>query len=75
MVDVIGGGEDFGFIDVVDANSFEDLANCNSGLVGCQGTAVDGWHPHLAFDKMPNTGLGHDGDGHGVHDLLDHAGV
>jgi hypothetical protein len=30
---------------------------------------------YLAFDKVTNTGLGHDGDGHCLHDLLDHGGV
>lgn len=30
---------------------------------------------NLALDDVTDTGLGHDGDGDGVHDLLDHAGV
>lgn len=30
---------------------------------------------YLAFDEVTNTGLGHDGDGDGLHDVLDHAGV
>lgn len=30
---------------------------------------------YLAFNEVSDTGLGHDGNGHGFHDLLDHAGV
>lgn len=30
---------------------------------------------NLALNDVTNTGLGHNGDGDGVHDLLDHAGV
>ena len=30
---------------------------------------------YLAFDKVSNASLGHDGDGHCLHDLLDHGGV
>lgn len=76
MVDVVGRGEDFGFIDVVNADSFEDLANCNNPSAGCGDISSQGLlPPHLALDEMANTGLGHDGDGNGTHDLLDHTGV
>lgn len=30
---------------------------------------------YLALDEMPNSRLGHDGDGDCVHDLPDHLGV
>lgn len=30
---------------------------------------------HLAFHKVSNAGLGHDGDCDGLHDLLDHRGI
>lgn len=30
---------------------------------------------YLAFNEVSDTGLGHDGNGHGFHNLLDHAGV
>ena len=30
---------------------------------------------YLAFNEMTNAGLGHNRDGDGFHDLLDHAGV
>jgi hypothetical protein len=30
---------------------------------------------YLALDKVTNSGLGHDGDGDGIHNLLDHLGV
>ena len=30
---------------------------------------------HLALNKVANTRLGHHGDSHGLHDLLDHAGI
>ena len=30
---------------------------------------------YLAFNEVSDTGFGHDGNGHGFHDLLNHAGV
>lgn len=30
---------------------------------------------YLAFNEVSDTGLGHDGNGHGFHNFLDHAGV
>jgi hypothetical protein len=30
---------------------------------------------YLAFHEVPNAGFSHDGDGHCLHDLLDHGGV
>ena len=30
---------------------------------------------YLAFDEVPYSGLGHDGDGDSVHDFFDHFGV
>jgi hypothetical protein len=30
---------------------------------------------YLAFNEVSDASLSHDGDGHGFHDLLDHAGV
>lgn len=30
---------------------------------------------YLAFNKMSDTGLGHDGNGYGFHDLFDHTRV
>lgn len=30
---------------------------------------------YLALNEVADTGLGHDGDGNCLHDLLDHAGV
>jgi hypothetical protein len=30
---------------------------------------------YLAFNEVSNASLGHDGNGNGLHDLLDHAGV
>lgn len=50
---VVGGGQDLGFINVVDTQRLEDLA----------------------LDKVADTGLGHDGDGDGLLDLLDHGRV
>lgn len=43
-------------------------------LLGLLGAVVPR-SAYLAFDKVSNTGLGHDGNGHGLHNLLDHAGV
>ncbi|KAI6757807.1 hypothetical protein HG531_003632 [Fusarium graminearum] len=50
---VVGGGENLGLVDVVDAKGLEDLT----------------------LYKVTDTGLGHDGDGNGILDLLDHGGV
>jgi hypothetical protein len=35
----------------------------------------DGIETYLALNEVADTGLGHDGDSNGLHDLLDHAGV
>ena len=53
VVELVGGGEDFGLVDEVDVEGFEDLC----------------------LHKMPDTGLGHDGDRDGSLDGLDHAGM
>ena len=64
--------EDFGLIDVVDADGLEDLR--------CDRPSVQSWHmtrrrwesAHLSLHEMSYTDLGHDGDGHGLLNLLDH---
>lgn len=35
----------------------------------------DSGEVYLAFDKVADSCFGHDGNGHGVHDLLDHFGI
>lgn len=49
MEAVVGGGQHFAFVDVVDAEGFEDTG----------------------FDDVADARLGHDRDGHGVHDAED----
>jgi hypothetical protein len=71
MVKVVGRSEDFGFIDIVDADGFEDLSRSIS--IGGEGEESErSQTTNLAFNKVSNTGLGHDGDCHGLHDLLNH---
>ena len=53
MIDVIGGGENLGLIDVVDLDGLQDLR----------------------LDDVTDAALGHDGDGDGLLDALDHLGV
>jgi hypothetical protein len=53
MVELVGGGEDLGFVDEVDGQGFK----------------------YLGFDEVPDADLGHDGDGDGLLDGLNHAGV
>jgi hypothetical protein len=71
MMGVIGRGEDFGFIDVVYANGFEDLYVFYQVWMRMYG----GRWTYLAFNKMPNSCLGHDRDGDGLHDLFNHLWV
>lgn len=82
MVHIVGGGEDFGLVDIVDANGFEDLNQGLSVLVifvltdGVRGGGSWlGSLSYLALNKVSNTSLGHDRDRHGFHDLLDHTRV
>lgn len=35
----------------------------------------DKFGTYLALNEVTDTGLGHDGDSNGLHDLLDHAGI
>ena len=49
MEAVVGGGQHFALVDIVDAEGFKDAG----------------------FDDVPDARLGHDRDGHGVHDAQD----
>ena len=53
VVGLVGGREDLGLVDVVDAQRLE----------------------HLRLDEVADAGLGHDRDGDGGHDPLDHRRV
>ena len=53
VVDIVGGGENLGFIDVVDLDGLKDLR----------------------LDDVTDAALGHDGDGDGLLNALDHLGV
>jgi hypothetical protein len=91
VVDGVGGCEDFGFVDVVYAQGFEDLfvysLACllqNSSLwasldliFATDSVWVGIWDKstYLALNEMSNSGLRHDGNRDCVHDLLDHLGV
>lgn len=79
VVSVVGGGEDFGLVDVVDTDGFEDLEK-EVGLVGVAWRGEEGSEAgvngtYLALNKVSDSGLGHDGDGHRGHDVLDHLWV
>lgn len=71
VVSVVGRGENFRLIDVVDANSLENLRVAISLCVH----RIDTIEPYLALHEMTNACLGHDGNGDSRHNLLDHLGV
>lgn len=83
VVDGVGGGEDFGFVDVVYAEGFEDLGRLvmgpGEGVVErgrvASSSSLGVWETYLALDKVTDSCLGHDGNGDCLHDLLDHLGV
>jgi hypothetical protein len=70
MVYGVGRGQDFGLINVVYAESFEDL---RWGLDAVEGGWEEGMY--LAFDEVTNSCLCHDRDSDCLHDLFDHLGV
>lgn len=41
----------------------------------CWYSSIREINSYLALNKVSNTSLGHDGDGHCVHDILDHVRV
>ena len=53
MIDVIGGGENLGLVDVIDLDGLKDLR----------------------LNNVADAALGHNGDGDGLLDALDHLGV
>ena len=53
MVDIVGGGENLGFVDVIDLDGLQDLR----------------------LDDVTDAALGHNGDGDGLLDALDHLGI
>jgi hypothetical protein len=73
VVDIVGWGKDFGLVDIVNANGFEDLTITTCQLL-CR-LATGERPPYLALNKVSDTSLGHDRNGDSSHDLLDHAGV
>jgi hypothetical protein len=72
VVDCVSGGQDFGLVDVVYAEGFEDLERYK---VSFRRLKCFNNETYLALDKVSNSCLGHDGNGDSVHDLLDHLGV
>lgn len=53
VINVIGGGENLGLVDVIDLDGLQDLR----------------------LDNVTDAALGHDGDGDGLLDALDHLGI
>jgi len=78
VVDGVGGGEDFGFVDVVDAEGFKYLQdrNFSDGVLVCvEEDNEEGGRIYLTFDEMPYPCLRHDGNGNSFHYIFDHLGV
>jgi hypothetical protein len=78
VVDIVRRGQNFGLVDIVYADGLEDLW-CGGKLASVF-TEIEGWrggvqNTYLAFNEVSNASLGHNGNGNGLHDLLDHAGV
>ena len=77
MVGMVGGCENFGFVDIVDPEGFKDLHTGESAVGFCfeDGLSGLGGCDYLAFDEVSYSCFGHDGDRDGFHDLFDHLWV
>jgi hypothetical protein len=74
VVDGVGRCQDLGLVDVVNTKGFENL-NEKRGVSETVGLERERLNAYLAFNKVSNPCLRHDGYGDGIHNLLDHLGV
>ena len=73
VVDGISWCEDFGFVNVIHSERFEDLgANPVRDVFLSLSDVEQGDATHLTFDEVPYSSFGHYRDRHSVDDLLDH---
>jgi hypothetical protein len=71
VVCMVGRCKNFGFVDIIYANGFEDLF----GYLLVYDFTSEGKGTYLTFDKVANSCLCHNWNCDSSHDLLDHLGI